>query len=199
MAAFSEKATAVAAVYADAMLGLAERRGEADALREELDELKRFAESDPRFAAFLANPRIDAAERSESLERMFRGRASDLLADALQVIHGKGRIALVPAVATVYAERHDALRGMIEVKVTSARPLDDDQRRRLEAAIRAQTGRRPRLAEAVDPELLGGLVVRIGDQKADSSIATRLKGLSQALLARASQEILSGTHVEYGT
>lgn len=199
MAGFSDQAAAVAAVYAAAMLGLGERRGEADDLRAELDELARFADRDRGFAAFLANPRIDAEDRAASLERMFRGRASDLLADALQVIHRKGRIALVPAIAAAYAERHDVLRGVIEVQVTSARPLDDDQRRRLEAAIRAKTGRRPRLAERVDPELLGGLVVRIGDEKVDGSIATRLEGLSQALLARASAEILSGTHVEYGT
>lgn len=199
MASFSDKSMAVASVYADAMLELADRRGEAEALRDELDEIARLAEIDRRFAAFLANPLIDEDRRAESLERMFRGKASDLAVDSLQVINRKGRIGLVPMIAAAYAARHDARRGVVEVQVASAVPLDGGQRERLRAAVRAATGSEPRLVERVDPELLGGLVVRIGDRKADSSIATRLRTLSEALLARASREILRGTHVEYGT
>lgn len=199
MASFSEKSMAVASVYAQAMLELASRSGAADALRDELDEITRLAAIDRGFAAFLANPLIDEDRRAESLERMFRGKASDLLVDSLQVIHRKGRIALVPQIAAAYAARHDARRGVVEVKVASAVALDDAQRERLRTAVRAATGNEPRLVERVDAELLGGLVVRIGDRKADSSIATRLRTLSEALLARASREILRGTHVEYGT
>lgn len=199
MAAASDKSAAIASVYADAMLGLAERRGQADALRAELDELVRLAAARPAFGAFLANPQIDSDKRGESLERMLRGLASDLLVDALGVINRKGRIGLLPLIVAQYGKRHDALRGVVEVRVASARPLDDAQRERLRAAVRANTGRQPRLVESVEPELLGGLVVRIGDRKADSSIATRLRTLSAALLERARREILSGTHVEYGT
>lgn len=199
MAAFSEKSRAVASVYAAAMLELASARGAADSLRAELDEIARLASIDRGFAAFLSNPLIDDERRAESLERMFRGKASDLLVDSLQVINRKGRIGLVPEIAVAYAGRHDAQRGVVEVEVASAVALDDGQRDRLRAAVRAATGNEPRLVERVDKQLLGGLVVRIGDRKADSSIATRLRTLSEALLARASREILSGTHVEYGT
>jgi F-type H+-transporting ATPase subunit delta len=199
MAGTSQKGAAVAAVYAEAMLGLAARRGEAEGLRAELDELARLAARDPRFAAFLASPLIDPERRAESLERMLRGTASDLLVDALQVINRKGRIGLLPAIAAAYAARHDALSGVVEVRVSSAVPLADAQRERLRAAVQARTGREPRLVETVEPELLGGLVVRIGDRKADATIATRLRTLAEALLARASREIVRGTHVEYGT
>jgi F-type H+-transporting ATPase subunit delta len=199
MAGTGNKATAVAAVYAEAMLGLADRRGEADAVRAELDELVRLAASRPGFAAFLANPLIDPDRRAGSLERMLRGRAGDLLVDALQVINRKGRIGLLAAIAAAYAARHDTLSGVVEVRVASAVPLAGAQRERLLAAVRAKTGREPRLVESVDSELLGGLVIRIGDRKADATIATRLRTLSEALLARASHEIVRGTHVEYGT
>jgi F-type H+-transporting ATPase subunit delta len=198
MAGTSDKA-AIAAVYAAAMLGLAERRGDADALRAELDELARLARAAPALGAFFANPLIDADRRAESLERMLRGKASDLLVDALQVINRKGRIGLLSAIAAAYAARHDVLRGVIEVRVASAVPLDGGQRERLRAAVRAKTGCEPRLVESVDAELLGGLVIRLGDRKADASIATRLHTLVAALLARATQEIVRGTHVEYGT
>lgn len=189
----------VAAVYAEAMLGLAERRGKADELRAELDALATYARTEPAFAAFLANPLIDEDRRAASLERMLRGKASDLLVDALQVINRKGRIGLLPVIAAAYNARHDELRGVIEVRVASAVPLDAGQRERLRAKVRAKTGREARLTESVEPELLGGLVVRLGDRKADATIATSLRTLMTALLARATQEILSGKHVEYGT
>lgn len=198
MAGTSDK-TAVAAVYAEAMLGLAERRGEADGLRAELDALARLARTQPAFAAFLANPLIDEDRRAASLERMLRGKASDLLVDALQVINRKGRISLLPAIAAAYNARHDALRGVIEVRVASAVPLDGGQRERLRSAVRAKTGREARLTESVEPELLGGLVVRLDDRKVDGTIATYLRTLMAALIARATREILSGRHVEYET
>ncbi len=198
MAGTSDRA-AVAAVYAEAMLGLAERRGEADDLRAELGGLARLARTAPAFAAFLANPLIDQDRRAASLERILRGKASDLLVDALGVINRKGRIGLLPEIAAAYDARHDALRGVIEVRVASAVPLDGGQRERLRAAVRAKTGREARLTESVEPSLLGGLVVRFGDRKVDGTIETSLRTLMAALLARATREILSGTHVEYGT
>ena len=196
MAKFSDKVMAVAAVYAEALLSLADRRGEADGLRDELDELARLADRNRDFAAFLASPLVDAGDRSKSLETMFRGNASDLLVDALQVIAKKGRIALVPAIAEAYRAAHDKRRGRVEVQVTSAVALDDGQRSRIRSAVAAKLGQEARLQETVDPALLGGLVVQIGDRKADSSIATRLEGLSRALIARGTREILSGSHFD---
>ena len=80
--------------------------------------------------------------------------------------------------------------------MTSAVPLTDEQRRRLAAAIEGGTGLSPTLVERVDPAILGGLVVRLGDRKADASVATRLNNLSEALRARASRQLRSGSHVE---
>jgi F-type H+-transporting ATPase subunit delta len=195
-ARFDDKAMAVAEVYADAMLELAHEAGVADDLRGELDGLASLYATDPGFRDFLTNPAIDADERKASLERMFRGRTSDLLADSLQVLNGKGRSALLPAVVAQYRKAHDRLGRRVVVHVTSARPLSDGQRARLAAAVRQRTGFEPSFEERVAPSLVGGLVVRIGDQKIDGSVATKLAKLGEALLARASREIHSGTYVE---
>lgn len=196
MAGADDKSRAIARPYAEALLDLARRAGAAQEVREELDEIAGLAEESPAFREFLDDPAIDAEERRESLERMFRGRASDLLVDALQVMSRKGRIALLPAVAAAYRAAHDVAAGRIEVEVRSAVPLSEEQRRSLVAAIESGTGLAPTLVERVEPALLGGLVVRIGDRKADASLATRLKNLSEALRARASRQLRSGSHVE---
>jgi F-type H+-transporting ATPase subunit delta len=193
---FDDKQRAVARVYAEAMLSLAASSGTADSLREELDGLAALARSNPAFADFLANPAIEAGERRGSLESMFRGRLSDLAVDSLLVLNRKGRSALLPALAAEYRRADDRRQRRVEALVTSARPLTDDQRRRLAAAIQARTGYAAMLDERVDPSLLGGLVVQIGDEKTDGSALTRLHNLTAALLARASREIHSGTYVE---
>jgi F-type H+-transporting ATPase subunit delta len=193
---YDDKTAAVARVYAAALLALAEEDGRADEVRDELTALEELVERSPAFHDFLVSPAIGADERSASLEKALRGRASDLVADAVLVMNRKGRALLLPALIATYAEAHDRLRRKVEVRVTSALPLSDDQRRRLAAAVEAATGLEPILVERVDPGIVGGLVVQVGDRKADASVVTRVKNLSAALLARASRQLRSGSHVE---
>lgn len=196
MARFDDEMLAVARVYAEAMLGLAETRGEAESLNDELADLARLYAREPGFRDFVSSPLIDTEEREESVEHVFRGRASELLVDSLQILNRKGRLGLLPAVAEVYRRLYRAHLRQVEVDVTSAVALSDDQRERLQAAIRRRTGRDGILSESVDPSLLGGMVVRLEDQKIDASVSTQLERLSETLLDRASRELGSREHVE---
>ena len=196
MATFDDKERAVSRVYAEALLSLAGKQGSAGEVREELDALAALYDADAGFRDFLSNPAIDAEERRRSQEAMLRGRLLDVTVDALQVLNAKGRSALLPAVAGAYRAAHDKASRRVGVRVTSARPLTDGQRDSLAETVRRTTGFEASFEETVDPSIVGGLVVQIGDQKTDGSVATRLHNLSEALLARASREIHSGTYVE---
>ena len=83
-------------------------------------------------------------------------------------------------------------RGGIEVQVQTATALSESARERLRAVFAKKTGRKPRIVETVDASLVGGLVVRIGDEKLDATVARKLAVLSEALLERASREIHRG-------
>jgi F-type H+-transporting ATPase subunit delta len=85
-----------------------------------------------------------------------------------------------------------ARQGKIEVEVASAVPLSPALREEFVRAVGARLGKRPVLVERIDPRLLGGLVVRAGDAKIDSSVATTLKRIEVDLLSRASTELHSG-------
>ncbi|HEX9943938.1 MAG TPA: ATP synthase F1 subunit delta [Thermoanaerobaculia bacterium] len=183
---------AVGRLYAEAMLGLAEERGASDALLEELRELVEFLDQNPKVEHFLSSPMVDEEGRARVLEDLFRGNASDLLVDSLQVINRKGRLAQLRAIAEAYRVAHRDLRGWVDVHVRTAVPLTDALRTRLKDAIAAATGKKPSLIERLDPSLIGGMVVAVGGKKIDASVASRLRDLSAALLARASQEIHSG-------
>jgi F-type H+-transporting ATPase subunit delta len=182
----------VAKVYAKAMLSLAEAEGQAEELLEELAELGRALDADPELAAFLASPLVGEQARAEVLETIFRGRASDLLVDALEVINHKGRLWLLRAIVDAFRGEYRELRGVVDARVTTAVPLDAAQRSDLLAALARFTGKRPELLERVDPAILGGLVVEVAGEKIDSSLAARLHDVGVALAGRAALELHHG-------
>ena len=184
-----DKQMAVAQVYSRAMHDLAVSKGEADGLLEELRELAGSIERDPDFAAFVSSPMIDAEDRSQALERIFRGRASDLVVDSLQILNRKGRLALLPAIAEAFHLQHLEHLGRVDVLVTTAVPLGDSLRDRLTAALSGHSGRQPVLIEEVDESLIGGIVLRIDDEKIDASVVHEIDRLHRALRDRAVHEI----------
>lgn len=196
MASVDEKTAAVAKVYAEALSQVAKAAGETETLLEEMRGVAELLEADPAFADYLASPLVEADHREQTIERVFRGKASDLLVNTLQVLNRKGRIGKLPAVAEAFAKAEAEAQGKVEVEVRSAIPLSDEQRQQLTEAVERKTGRTPRLLESIDESLLGGMVVQIGDQKVDASIASRLRTLSSRLLERGSRELLGGSHFE---
>lgn len=193
MAGVDDRTLALGRVYAVPMLDLAERQGQADALFEELQELGRLLDGDSRIEGFLGSPLVDEEERRQVLERLFRGRASDLLVNSLQVINRHGRLGYLRAIAEAYRLEYRTRRGLVDARVRTAVPLSDALRGNLKEALARFTGKQAALAETVDPSLLGGMVVEVEGNKIDGSVASRLRGLSAALGRRASQEIHRGT------
>ncbi|MGD2108332.1 MAG: ATP synthase F1 subunit delta [Phycisphaerae bacterium] len=199
MAEFEGQEMAVARVYAGAMLELAEARNETAQLQTELLELAERVDTNPDFARFLSSPLVDAKARRAALEKLFRGRYSDLLVDSLQVLNRKDRLGLIRAVAEAFRLDYEDARGRLEVHVRTAVPLPDELRGRIKTVAKEKTGKDVDLVETVDDSLIGGLVMRIGDEKFDASVATRLKTIGAALLERASHEIHGGRSYLEGT
>ncbi|RMH15551.1 MAG: ATP synthase F1 subunit delta [Acidobacteria bacterium] len=192
MAKLDEKHVAIARVYSRAMLDLAEQQGAAESLLEELEGLLSLLAEQPVFAAYLASPVVEISERQKTIERLLRGRASDLLVDALQVLNQHGRLPVLETVVATYRSAYQARRGEVDVFVATAVPLDDDVRAAVRRLIVRHDGRRPNLIEKVEPSLLGGLVLRIDDRKIDTSVAKDLRTIRARLAERGSLEILSG-------
>lgn len=192
MAGGTERQAGVAAVWASAIVALAAEAGREDEVRDELDGLVALLDRDPDVEALLASPIVADETKRRLLERALRGRTSDLLVDALQVMRRKGRLDLLRAVAAAYRAEWLRRRHRVEVRVASAVPLGDELREEVRRAAARRSGREPVLVETVEPQLLGGLVVRIGDDKFDGSVATELARPEESLLERASRELQAG-------
>jgi len=184
-----EQEIAVADVYAGALLQLAERRNEGDAVLGELDAIIGLLDEQPQFAGFLSNPTVELEARRSAIERTFRGRANDLLVNTLQVMNRRNRLDLLDALSAAYQRDLDRMRRRQSIEVETAVPLSEELRNRLTRAISELTGSKTRLVEAVEPSLIGGLVVRIGDQKIDTSVARSLALLASRFEERTASEV----------
>lgn len=188
----SVQEVAIAGVYAQALLSLAESRSQSDDVLDELESLGGQIERDPFFADFLSSPLVDTEERRSSLDRMFRGRMNELLLDTLQVMNNKGRSGLVSGLVEAYRQEYEELRGQVRVSVQTAVPLTEGLRQQLQQVVSSYMGKTAKLEEDVDAELIGGVVLQVGDSRIDSSVHKEIRGLKQQLMDRASQEIQSG-------
>jgi F-type H+-transporting ATPase subunit delta len=190
MAKVNDREMALARVYSRAMLSLADEVGETDELLAELQELVKALDQNPELERFLASPLVEDEDRAAVLEKLFRGRASDLLVDSLQVVNRKGRLGVLRAIAEGYRIEHRDLRGIADAHVRTAVPLSDALRGRVREAVARFTGKQAHLFEKVDPAILGGIVIEVDGRKIDGSVASRLRELGQALEQRASEEIV---------
>jgi F-type H+-transporting ATPase subunit delta len=193
MASVDERSLALGRVYALAILALAEPQGQSAEVLEELAGLAQLLAGDADLELFFASPLIEEEAREEVIEKTFRGRASDLLVDALQVINRKGRLGQLRAIAEAYRLEYRGLHGMVDARVRTAVPLSPELRDRLRAAVARFTGKQPDLTEKVEPSLLGGMIVEVAGKKIDTSVSSRLSQLGAAFDRRASQEIQSGS------
>ena len=184
-----DRELAVAGLYARSILGLAVESGKEDDFLEEMQDLAGLVEKDAALEDFFGSPLVDLGERAEAIERWFRGKASDLLVNSLQVLNRKGRLGILPTIAEVLRQEHQKLRRRVDVHVRTAVPLADSTRKKLQKAASDYVGREAQLIEVVDPELLGGLVLQVGDQKIDGSLKRELEEMRDALEVRSAHEL----------
>jgi F-type H+-transporting ATPase subunit delta len=146
----------------------------------------------PVAGLFLASPAVSGERKEQALRRAFGGRVADVFLHFLLVLNKHDRLGVLPAIAVEYRRLHERRTHHFRAQVRSAVPLTDEQRGRLIQDLRDIARREPILEETVDPDLLGGLVVRVGDWVYDTSVRTRLMSIRNELIERSSHVIERG-------
>ena len=166
--------------YASALFDLASSQKAAAAVEADLGNLAEALGSSDDLAALIRNPQISRADAGKAVHGVAKLlEASDLTKNFLGVLAANGRLAALPDIIRAFAEIAAAARGEVTAQVTSAFPLLKTQLTALTAKLKASEGKDVKINATVDPEILGGLVVRIGSRQIDSSIRTRLNTLAQ--------------------
>ena len=184
---------ALARLYAESTHRLATEQGIGQELLSELDGLLELMEENPDLELMLVSPLVDVEARRGSLERALRGRMSDLLVDALQVMNRKRRLGFLREFVEAYRLEFEEAHGLVEVEVTTPIELSEELKVKVQAAASKLVGARAALVEKVDDSLLGGILIKFGDRKVDTTLARDLSILGERLLERSSEEVMSGT------
>jgi len=180
----------VGAVYAKAALAAAEKAGQAELVVEELESLvSDVLNKLPQLEALLASPRLAHEERVPILDRAFGGRMSPITLNFLKVVSKHGRMGCLRAIARAARKQLNALRGRVEVLVETAHPLSSPLQARIVERLRSLLGHEVILHTSVNEDLLGGLVVRVGDTVYDASLAAQLKRMEQVTLEHTKQAV----------
>ncbi|MGV3652014.1 MAG: F0F1 ATP synthase subunit delta [Devosia sp.] len=172
----------IARPYAAALFDLAAADGRIDAVEAELSALDRLAAESADFARYLASPVIKVEEKSAALEPILSAAgAGPLVGNLLRVVARNGRLFALPAIVSAYRSLAAEARGETTAEVTSAAPLNAEQRAALAETLKARIGKSVSLNEHVDPSLIGGLVVKVGSRMIDSSLKTKLSQMKIAM------------------
>jgi F-type H+-transporting ATPase subunit delta len=183
----------IARVYADALYRASLQQNRVDEIFEELESLVREVfHAAPEWEIFLSSGAIGRDRKAATIRAVFEGRASELVANFLLVLNDHERLDILRAIIEAYRQIRDDKAGRMPVQVRSAVPLEGDQRDRLVQQLRDTFQKEPLLETQVDPDLLGGVVVRVGDWLFDQSVRSKLEDIRKQIIARSSHEIQSG-------
>ncbi len=189
---FEVGAQQVATVYARALLDAAEQQKQADAVVAELDSfIVDLLDKLPQLEAVLNSMVVEPEQKIGLLDRLLGGKANPLLLNFLKTLARHDRLDVLRPVHQSIHVLLDELRHNLRVEVRAAAPLGDPERQQIIALVARLFGGKPVLVEQVQPELIGGLVMRVGDTVYDGSIATHLEKLRQQMIDRSVHEIQS--------
>jgi len=175
---------ALAHVYAQSLFELATDVGGNEKVLEIADEIEQLVElrtSNFDIATFFSSPIIDCDKRGNALSAIFSNKVTDLMLRFLLVLNNKGRLNHLQQIATAYDQLVQEAMGRVEVDVFTPVAIDADSIQTIKSKVQKLLGKEPVLHSYVEPAMLGGVKLRIGDQLIDGSVQTKLRRLSEAI------------------
>lgn len=173
----------VSKTYGEALFELAVEENKVDMFMEEIEEIREILAQNIDFAKFMNHPKILKEEKTEVLENVFKGRISDELTGFLKLIVTKDRYHEIDAIMDYFLTEVKKFKGIGIAYVTTASDLRGEQKARIEQRLLETTDyKKMEMHYAVEEELIGGMVIRIGDRVIDSSIQTKLSELTRQLM-----------------
>ena len=166
----------IASVYARSLFEVAKEQGKLDTVRDQLGEFVDALEATHDLQVFLFSPYFSTAEKKEGLRKVLEG-PDPALENFLELLIEKHRMPVLFRIRRQFDERWQDEHRLLPVQVTSAVELDDATVEQIKNSIAEQTDRQIELTTEVDPDILGGIVLRVGNSILDASIKNRLETL----------------------
>ena len=167
----------IAVRYAKPILELAEEKKVLDEVKSDMESFRTICEESKDFSLMLKSPIIPHLKKADILNKVFAGKVNDLTLQAFDIIARKSRESILEDIADEFLHLYNAKKGLAEVTVTTSIKLDAETKKAFEKLAKDITGKEPLLNEKVDPDIVGGYLLKIGDQQIDDSVSGQLKEL----------------------
>jgi ATP synthase F1 delta subunit len=175
----------LAQVYSRALFAVAREHGKLAEIREQLGQFADALEANRQLAVFFFSPYFSSKEKQEALARVLEG-ADEQFLNFLVLLIENHRMPVLFRIRQQYERLWEEENRTLPVEITSAIELDPDTTENLGRTIGERAGRTVKLAARVDPEIIGGIIVRVGNSILDASIRTRLEQLRRHVAQGAS-------------
>lgn len=167
----------VASRYAKSLLDLAIEKGILDEIYQDMVMFGEICRQNRDFVLMLKNPIVNHDKKKAILYALFKGKVNPVTLAFFDIITRKNREAILPSVAAEFGEMYRKQKGISRATVITTFPLTDELRKKFRQNITEQTGKKADLIEKVDPSLIGGFILKIGDRQMDNSVRAKLKSL----------------------
>ncbi|MBD1434068.1 F0F1 ATP synthase subunit delta [Sphingobacterium sp. DN00404] len=174
----------VASRYAKSLLDLAEEQGQLDAVKGDIDGVVSVLKSNTELLAILKNPIISGDKKRHILAAIFEGNINPIILSFFYILVNKGRAAILLDIAQEFVREYNEAKGIVKASVTSATALSEANLADLQKIITEEIKAEVILKNNIDPSLIGGFVVRVGDRQIDASIAGKLNKLEKHFAAQ---------------
>jgi F-type H+-transporting ATPase subunit delta len=170
----------VSRTYAQALFDLAKEKNRLDGVREELTDFVATLHEVPELDALLRNPQLDPATKSDVLDKLTAD-SDELVRNFLRVVAARGRGGQIEEIVREFDALYAAEEQVLNVELATAYELSDDDAREIISQIEKASGRTVEAKRSVEPDLIGGIVLKAGSLRVDSSVRGRLNRLRREL------------------
>ena len=168
--------------YAKALFQLAEEKGLLDKISTDLKLLKNASQSIIQFQDFLENPILPLSEKKAILHKIFKGQLNPLTLEFIDLLIKNNRLPFVENIALQYNERYKAFKGITEVSLTTVIPVDKAVQEDVFKQIGFKANQEIDLEEKINPDIIGGFILKIEDNQIDASVKTKLNKIKKELV-----------------
>lgn len=171
----------VAHRYAKSLLDFAIEKNVVDAVYTDMQGFKETCDGSKELVLALKSPIIKHYTKLAILEKLFKAIFNPVTYSIFVIITQKNRERILPAIAKQFIDLYTDYKGIQKAEITSASPLNDEQKKTVTKVVKDYTGKEVQLTEHIDESLIGGFVLRVGDQQIDDSIRRKLNDLKVTL------------------
>lgn len=174
----------LAQTYARAIYELAVQRKMLDAVQAQLELVTATVAAHPDLRGFLEHPLVPPQAKKDTMTKIFAGELTDFVSNFLLLLIDKGRETVLPAIVRQYVDIANKARNITVAEVITVKPLTPEQSQALADKLSQVTGSRILLKPAIDEQILGGVIVKLGGKLIDASLVRQLQSLKTVLAAR---------------